>query len=507
MAGKNIFNSVKMTRPKRNVFDLSHDVKLSMKFGEITPIMVTPCIPGDKFNIGCQALMRLQPTLAPVMHRIDGTIHYFFVPHRLVWPNWEKYITNTDVTPGVKAAAPYMRLSTDTNNYTKLHDYMGVPPPPVMMGIQEDINAMALASYQMVCNEYYRDQNLQTPIPFELVDGNNTSNDELNIMRLRAWEHDYFTSALPFAQKGPAVDIPIGGFENVPVRVRSGSPGATTLTGTPANVAMQADTPGGGFSDEMFAMTEDLEVEAATINDLRTAFRLQEWYEKLARGGSRYTESILSFFGVRSPDARLQRPEYITGVKSPIIMSEVENTTGTEDAPQGTLAGRGVGIMQGKYGNYFCQEHGYIIGVMTVMPKSAYMQGIPRHFTKINDLHEHYFPQFANIGEQEVLNKELYAWNGGTVGEETFGYNPRYSEYKFENNRVAGDFRTSLDFWHLARKFDSLPALNAAFIQMDPDQTTRIFAVEDNSVDKVLVHILNKVKAVRGMPKYGTPTF
>lgn len=495
-----------MTRPKRNVFDLTHDVKLSCKMGQLVPVMALPCVPGDKVRLGCEALTRLQPTIAPFMHRADVRVEYYFVPTRLVWPNWEKFITNTDISPGVKAAHPYIRISTDTGNYTELHDHMGVPPPPVMMGLHEDVNAIPFACYTMIANEYYRDQNLHPEIPFSLVDGDNTSNVELSILRYRAWAPDYFTKALPFAQKGPAVDIPIGGFENVPVRVRTGSPGATTLTGTPANVALQADTPGGGFSDELFAMTEDLEVEAATINDLRTAFRLQEWYEKLARGGSRYTESILSFFGVKSPDARLQRPEYIVGAKTPLAVSEIQNNTGTDEAPQGTLSGRTVGIMSGTYGSYYAQEHGYVIGIASVIPQPAYMQGIARHLHVFNDLHEYYFPQFANLGEQPVLNKEIYAWQGGTAGEETFGYNPIYAWMKFENNRVTGDFRTTLDFWHLARKFSSPPSLSDQFVTMDDSEVLRIFAVQDTT-DNVLMHVLNKVKKVSGMPKYGTPSF
>lgn len=506
MAGKNLLNSVKIAAPSRNFFDLSHDVKMSFKMGELIPSMVLDCVPGDKINLGCESLMRLAPMIAPLMHHVNIWNQYFFIPKRLLWPNWENYITNTKVG-GVLPAHPTWTIDTDVpGSYFQLLDYMGIPPPPVMSGIQEIINPMAVAAYLKVWNEYYRDQNLSTEKNAVLTDGSNNANTELTVLRLRAYEHDYFTACLPFAQKGDAVNIPIAGFNNVPVRVRTGTPGATTLTGTPSNVVMQADTPGGGFSDEMFAMTEDLEIESATINDLRRAFRLQEFLEKNARGGSRYIENILVHFGVKSSDQRLQRPEYITGNKSPIVISEVLNTTGTAEAPQGNMAGHGIGVVNGKYGRYFCEEHGYIICMTSVLPRTAYQDGIPKHFLKVNDPFEHYWPSFAHLGEQAVQNREIYAYQGIT-GADTFGYLPVYTEYKFENNRVAGEFRDELDFWHLGRKFATAPALNETFIMCDPDNTTRIFAVQDNSVDKIYAQIYHTIKAFRAMPKFGTPSF
>lgn len=516
---KNIFNSVKMTRPNRNKFDLTHDVKLSMKFGELTPVCVLDCIPGDRYTIGCESLIRLAPLVSPLMHRLDARIEYFFIPKRLIWPNWEKYITNTDLdpgTPGVKPAAPFFNINSEPSNWGRLLDYMGIPPHPVMEGLQEKISPMALAAYQFVINEYYRDQNLQNEIPYLLNDGDNTANTDLTVLRLRAYEADYFTKALPFAQKGEQVTIPLSGFNDVPVIVNPLEPpkaGAfikanEQLTPGPGNIdvgytVVQDTTHPEG---ELWAKTSDVNETEATINELRTAFRLQEFFEKLARGGSRYVESILSFFGVKSPDARLQRPEYIVGVKSPVVVSEIVNTTGTTELPQGNMSGHGVGAVSGKYGKYFCQEHGFIIGIMSVMPKTAYQQGIPRHFLKTGDLYDHYFPQFANIGEQEVFNKEVYAWQGA-AGMDTFGYNPRYSEYKFEPNRVAGDFRTTLDTWTATRIFDSPPSLNDDFVMCDPDDLNRIFAVTDTAVDKLYCHVLNKVYASKGMPKYGTPSF
>lgn len=503
MAGKNIFNSVKMTRENRNLFDLSHDVKLSMNMGELVPIMCTECVPGDKFNISCESLIRFAPMVAPIMHRVDVTMHYFFVPNRIVWPNWEKYATNTplnDVTPDLPA---FPTIGIDNLSYTRLCDYFGLPNPGTTGGT---ISAIPFAAYAKIYNEYYRDQNLIDPIIDTLVDGDNNANQaSLFAMRRRAWEHDYFTAALPFAQKGQAVDLPIGAIgSDTPVYLNSGTPGTTNITATnPTEVRNALSLDPDVNPNELYAATTGEEVEATTINDLRIAMRLQEWLEKAARGGSRYIENIKVMFGISSSDKRLQRPEYITGVKSPVKISEVLNTTGTDDSPQGNMAGHGVSVVSGQYGNYFCEEHGYIIGIMSVMPKTAYQNGYPKHFLKVNDPFELYWPSFAHLGEQPVMNIEVHAEHTDYDG--VFGYVPRYAEYKFEQNRVAGDFRNTLDFWHMGRQLTNSVALNGDFVTCDP--THRIFAVTDPGQQKLWCHVYNKISASRLMPKFGTPTF
>jgi hypothetical protein len=511
---QNLFNSIQLNKPKKNVFDLTHDVKLSTNMGQLTPILTLECVPGDKFDLSCESLIRFAPMIAPVMHRMDVTMHYFFVPNRILWSNWEKFITEHNS----EHVAPYMAYTN--GDYTamqkKFMDYIGIPPVPVG-GVSTNVSALPMAAYQCIYNEYYRDQNLQAPVDFKLTDGNNNTDagdrERLTTLRQRAWEHDYFTASLPFAQKGAAVDIPLGQISgdtrvtwNQDVTVLPGYTDISSPNLGGANFGIGNTIPENLSSlptntSALIAKTSETSVDPSTINDLRRAFKLQEWLEKNARGGTRYIENILTHFGVRSSDKRLQRPEYITGVKSPVVVSEVLNTTGQDGGlPQGNMAGHGISVTSGKSGSYYCEEHGYIIGIMSVMPKTAYQQGIPRTFLKTDSL-DYFWPTFANIGEQEVAKQELYAYTANA--NDTFGYVPRYAEYKYMPSRVAGEFRTTLNYWHLGRIFATEPSLNSDFIECDP--TKRIFAVEDEETDVLYCHVLNKIKAVRPMPKYGTP--
>jgi hypothetical protein len=519
----NIFNQINVQKPSSNTFDLTHDRKVSTTMGRITPIMVMDCVPGDKINIKGNAMVRFAPMVTPVMHRVNVYLHYFFVPNRILWNNWEKFITGGD-DGTADPIAPYVEYQINTQPASSLADYLGLPVggDQLSSGQNPVITASALpfAAYAKIYNDYYRDQNLQNEVNFELIDGQVSGAQlaALSVLRNRAWHHDYFTSALPFTQKGPEALLPIGGQAPVvawldPLK----NPQTFRATGTNIPQSSQnvtSDAAGsilasGGnsaFIDLEDSHYADLSAATATsIIELRRAFKLQEWLEKNARGGSRYTESILVHFGVQSSDKRLQRAEYIGGSKSPVKISEVLNTTGTQDAPQGTMAGHGVSVGGSNTFSYFAEEHGYIIGLMSVIPMTAYQQGIPRHFSRFNRF-DYYWPEFAHIGEQAILNQELGLVQSSTQNEGTFGYTPRYSEYKYMMNTVHGDFKISLDRWHMGRKFTgSAPIpLAAKFIECDNEEVERIFAVTGN-LDNLWCHILNEVKATRLMPVFGNP--
>jgi len=382
-------------------------------------------------------------------------------------------------------------------------DNFGLPLMDGTATASDKINALPFRAYQEIYNTYFRSQDLCDKVIFPKTSGQvgSSAAGELTKTRYRSWERDYFTSCLPEAQKGGEVLLPMEA--DIVYKQWSDVVGEAGNSGTlqSTNQSTENLRVGGTTYKARIENIDTIENASTTINELRNAVRLQEWLEKNARGGTRYIENILTHFGVRSSDKRLQRPEYITGVKSPVVVSEVLNTTGQDGGlPQGNMSGHGISVTSGKSGSYYCEEHGYIIGIMSVMPKTAYQQGIPRTFLKTDSL-DYFWPTFANIGEQEVAKQELYAYTANK--EETFGYVPRYAEYKYMPSRVAGEFRTSLNYWHLGRIFATEPSLNSDFIECDP--TKRIFAVEDPATDVLYCHVLNKIKAVRPMPKYGTP--
>lgn len=538
----NIFKSIPKPRLKRNTFNMSHDVKLTTEFGRLTPIFIAPVVPGDTFNMNTEILIRVAPLLAPVMHRVNVYTHFFFVPWRLLWDNFQKFITGGE-TGTEEPAYPKLAITDAVENpllhSSSLMDYFGFPTFDNLQNNSDigksipvfAIDALPFKAYQLIWNEYYRDENLQDEINIhKWQDGLNTavtSVNELLTIRYRSWEKDYFTSALPWTQRGEETTIGLSGNADVIAQLpdaehlnripyytdsegnnlSDNSITRMNIVGGKTRLQTSAD-PTPAFYNPNGSLVADLStVNATTINELRRAIQLQQYKELLARSGSRYIELIRGLFGVVSSDARLQRPEFLGGGKTELPFGEVlQTSSSTEDSPLANYAGRGVAYGKTHSFKRFFEEHGYVIGIMSIMPKPGYFQGLPRMFYKFDRL-DHYIPQFANIGEQEILNQELFYnfENPDEVNSGVFGYTPRYAEYKYMPNRVAGDFKGNLDFWHMAREFNDTPHLNSSFIQMKPDEVSRVYAVTDTNDDHLWCMIYHNLKATRPMPKFGVP--
>lgn len=519
MAVSPIFDNIQVNVPKRNTFDLSHMRKQSMNMGDLCPALVLDMVPTDKIRINTTQLVRLAPQVAPVMHRVKIYMHFFFVPNRIIWENWDEWISGGP-DGNTQIAAPYLDYGQAEATVGGLSDYLGLPFTD--KSGTSTINALAFGAYHRIWHEYYRDQNLNSDVKIDLVDGNNQINKaELVKLRKRAWEKDYFTSGLPFTQRGPEATIPLG--TSAPVSyAHPGSAAAWQVRDQNGNITSNASnlfaTGAGDLTLQNGSMpigldpTNTLQVDltqsqAASINDLRRAYALQRYLEQNARGGVRNNEWLLINFGIKSQDARLQRPEYIGGYQVPITFSEVlqtESTNEVSSSPQGNMAGHGVSVGGGNTVSYYAHEFGYCIGIMSVLPKTSYMQGIPKHFRRL-DRFEYFNQVFQHLGEQPIENQELYFDPSDATRSETFAYTPRFAEYKFMNDTVHGDFKTSLDFWHMARKFSQKPVLNEDFVTSDP--THRIFAVTDTNIHKLYCQIYHNIKINRPMAVYGTPSY
>jgi len=511
------FQSVPGPRVHRGVFDLSHERKLTLDFGQLIPTMVLEMVPGDHFEISNDLVIRFQAMVAPPMHQVNATIHYFFVPNRLVWPkvdtsgnDWESFITG-GVSGTNAAVAPRWNVSSGKHDVGSLWDYMGLPvwsaANDFATAFPDAIRPLDFAkrAYNLIWNEYYRDETLQTELNIA------TAED----VQYRNWTKDFFTSALPWTQRGTSPAFPVSG---TTAAVWSG--GVFSGVGVAGQIGFND-----AASDNLFHLTNataranaqgalnanSVSLSAATtftINDFRLNAVIQRLLERNARGGIRYTEFLQSVHGTHPRDDRLQRPEYVGGMKQPVIFSEVLQTSNTASAPTaaGTMFGHGLTVGRNYIGKYTAVEFGYMIGVLSVMPVPAYQQGIARQWLRTSK-YDFFVPEFAGLGEQAVINQELYL-AGDSVNQTVFGYQGRYNEYRYERNSVHGLFQTTLNYWHLGRIFSARPALNSAFVQLGAAELTsttlkRIFAVP--SQPGLLASVGNAVRAVRPIPEFAEP--
>lgn len=573
-----IFSSIAARRPKSSDFNLSHTRKFSFSPGWAVPTLCQEVLPSDKWDYNMSALVRFQPLLAPLMHMVDVYNYSFFVPARLTMKRstFETFITGgnkgdgkdalgntievpycvfnrkdpSGPTPNSAASMNWGNLAGVGDRTSSLMDFLGfqfdIEAPVSFDNTTFRVNMMPLIAYWKIWNQYFRDQNLMDDLEEVWPNVFNQTGDITQYIYaalygtppaghvawdpftipLVCWEKDYFTSALPFAQRGNPVEAPLTGeatvtYKNQAEWLVDGIPNVNAgsnqylfmQNGTPnIQTGSTFGTPSSGAKGIDNIEKVELTSGGFTINQLRLSARLQEWLEKMARGGARYIEQIKAHFGVTSSDARLQRPEFLGGGKIPVSFSEVLQTSEDGTSPLAQMAGHGVSAGNVNHFRRFFEEHGFIISITFARPRTAYQQGIPRLFTQRFDKLNWAWPTFAHLGEQEVLNEELYSDLGmGLPPAEpatgTFGYQSRYAEYKYIPSTVHGEFRTNLNFWHWGRIMGSsgegIPTLSKEFVECFP--SNRIFNVTDASVSKLYCIVNNRINARRPLPYYSQP--
>lgn len=541
-----IFTKVSRKKVPSSNFNLSFEKKLSMNFGTLVPTLCEEVLPGDTFKVNTELLIKFAPLKAPVMHRLKAKVDYFFVPEfqiSNVFANFINPKVNTDSKPVVLPflTADTIKAQVGENMIGSLPDYFGLPvTQSTLWTSRKQISIRPFMAYQHIYNSFYRDQNAE---PLEGANPETTSlylveeymdkegmfnsipaNQLKNLLKLRtrAWKKDYFTSALPTPQAGEDVMIPLGKYAAVNAYKDMGQgdlevdengirfPGPAADTQGPVTIGSDNDgylaTPDFGSIGQPDNLYADLSQGGISVNLFRQLIQLQGFKELAERGGTRYPEMVRNFFGAFLPDYWFGRPLYLGGQIQPIKIGEVVQTSQTTDGAQGSAQGYRAGIAS-SYGftktfKLKAPCHGFLMGILSILPEATYQQGLERMWTR-SSLYDFAFPQFANLGEQEVLNQEIYATGTGT-DEGIFGYAPRYAEYKTGHTQVCGKFRTDLDYWHFGRQFSELPKLNKQFIMMD-QMDYDPFNVTDVQTEHVYVDLYNNIRARRRLPYFGRP--
>jgi len=504
----------------RSSFDMSHPWKGTMDSKNIVPCLLQEILPGDTFNVKTTAFMRLATPIKPIMDSITADIHYFFVPNRLVWDNWQFFMgerKNPDDDPTTVSIPQYNANIDLPAQAQTLQDYFGLPMIESIDPVETGVNALPFRGYALIWNEWYRNQNLFPSAVIPTDDGpDEESLGGLGILATRHKRGDYFTRALPWPQKGDPVYLPLGTSAPIvamePPYAFKGVTSQDPLllrrdANDPNEVAYTTESGNALAANEqinIFANADLTQATAATINDIRTAFQIQKLLERDARGGTRYIEIILSHFNVQSPDARLQRPEYLGGGSSRITINPVASTVETENAPQANLAAVGTGLVKASFNHSFT-EHGFVFGLVSCRADLTYQNGLDRMWDR-KTRYDYYWPALSHLGEQAIKNKEIFWQQDSEINNSTWGFQERYAEYRYQPGRVTGLFRSehpeSLDVWHLAQDFTELPELDGPFLLENPP-IDRVVAVP--SEPDLIVDMWHQIKATRPMPVYSVP--